>query len=277
MRLSFVTINFNNLEGLKKTIDSVLQQSFSDYEWIVIDGGSTDGSRELIESNQSHFAYWCSEPDNGIYNAINKGLAHANGDYVQFLNSGDWLYDNTTLEKVFAQIDNIYDIYYGDMVQVNGDGNQKHNLNPIVYPDELGFFFFPYNNICHQATFYRRTLFNNNPYDESFSIVSDWAMNLNLLFKGCTFKHLNQYIVYYDNRGRSSATDQKHHEERMYAFAKYVPQQLQIDVKKYERKYYFSRHRKSTRWIMDNAIHFSQWLDKQLSKKENKNKKKFKV
>ena len=263
MKYSIVTINYNNLAGLRKTVDSVLRQTHKDYEWIVIDGGSTDGSKKLIEQYQSHFTFWCSEPDNGLYNAINKGISHATGDYVQFLNSGDWLYDDQTLAKATTQIDNIFDIYYGDMVQVN-DGDK---LNPITYPDKLGFFFFPYNNICHQATFYRRTLFENNPYDESFSIVSDWAMNLNLLFNGCTFKHLNQYIVYYDNRGRSSETNQKHHQERMAAFAKYVPQQLQIDVKKYEKKYYFSRHRKSTRWIIDNAICFSQWLDKQLSKK----------
>ena len=266
MRLSIITINFNNKEGLKKTIESVLSQSFKDIEWIVIDGGSTDGGKELIEQYQSHFSYWCSEPDKGIYNAINKGLTHAKGDYVQFLNSGDWLYEDTTLEKAFAQIDGNRDIYYGDMVQVNE--NDNHNLNPITYPDELGFFFFPYNNICHQATFYRDALFDNNPYDESFSIVSDWAMNLNLLFKGYTFKHLQQFIVYYDNRGCSSATDPKHHKERMAAFAKYVPEQVKIDVQRYEKNYYFSRHRKSTRWIMDKAIAFSQWLDKQLSKKE---------
>lgn len=268
MKLSIITINYNNLFGLKKTIDSVLAQSFKDYEWIVIDGGSKDGCKEFIEQNESRFAFWCSEPDKGIYNAINKGLAHANGDYVQFLNSGDWLYDKTTLEKAFTQIDNNHDIYYGDMVQVN-DGDK---LNPIIYPDELGFFFFPYNNICHQATFYRRTLFDSTHYDESFSIVSDWAMNLSLLFKGCTFKHLNQFIVYFDNRGRSSEADQKHHAERIAAFAKYVPQQLQIDVKKYEKNYYFSRHRKSTRWIMDNAIRFCQWLDKQLSRREKSDK-----
>ena len=268
MRLSIITINYNNLEGLKKTIDSVISQTFSDYEWIVIDGGSTDGSCELIEQNQNHFAYWCCEPDKGVYNAMNKGLSHAQGDYMQFLNSGDWLYERTTLEKVFTQIDNKYDIYYGDMVQVN-DGDK---LNPITYPDELGFFFFPYNNICHQSTFYRRTLFDNNPYDETFWIVSDWAMNLNLLFKGYTFKHIEQIIVYYDNRGKSSAPDQIHHTERTAAFAKYVPQQIKIDVNRYEENYHFSRHRKSTRWIMDNAIRFSQWLDKQLSRNEKRNK-----
>ena len=264
MRLTIITINYNNLAGLQKTIHSVIAQKFTDYEWIVIDGGSTDGSKELLEQYQSHFAYWCSEHDKGIYNAINKGLKHAKGDYVQFLNSGDWLYEGETIERAFTQIDDKYDIYYGDMIQVNDD----EKMNPISYPDELGFFFFPYNNICHQATFYRLTLFDNNSYDESFSIVSDWAMNIKLLLEGHTFKHLNNNIVYYDNRGRSSETNQKHHQERMAAFAKYVPQQLQIDVKKYEKNYYFSRHRKSTRRIMDNTIRLCQWLDIQLSKKE---------
>ena len=264
--LSIITINYNNLLGLQKTIDSVLSQSFEDYEWILIDGGSTDGSKELLEKYQEHFAFWCSEPDKGIYNALNKGLQLAHGNYVQFLNSGDWLYENTTLEKVFTIVDGKDDIYYGDNIQINEDNNK----NPYIYPDELGFLFFPYNNICHQATFYRQSLFDNNLYDESFSIVSDWAMNLKLLFSGATFKHLNQFIVYYDNRGRSSAADQKHHIERTAAFNKYVPQQIKIDLAKYEKNFYFSRHRKSTRWIMDKSITFTQWLDKKLSQKESK-------
>lgn len=266
MTFSIITINYNNTSGLKKTIDSVKSQTYIDFEWIVIDGDSNDGSKELLEKYQEHFAYWCSEPDKGIYNAINKGLLHATGQYVQFLNSGDWLYDSTSLEKAFAQIDGKYDIYYGDMIQVNDGGK----LNPIRYPDELGFLFFPYNNICHQATFYKRSLFENNPYDESFSIVSDWAMNLKLMFNGATFKHLNLFIVYYDNQGRSSAADLKHHNERTAAFNKYVPQQIKIDLVNFEKNYYFSRHRKSTRWILDKATAFAQWLDRLLSKKESK-------
>lgn len=268
MILSIITINYNNIVGFKKTISSVLQQSYKEYEWIVIDGGSNDGCAELIETYKLNFSFWCSEPDKGIYNAINKGLSHASGEYVQFLNSGDYLYNETTLEKAFAQIDGKYDIYYGDMVQVNNGGK----INPITYPNELGFFFFPYNNICHQATFYRRSLFDNNPYDESFSIVSDWAMNLKLLFEGRTFKHIDQFIVYYDNQGRSSAADNKHHIDRTTAFEKYVPQQIKIDMAKYEKNYHFTRHRKSTRWIMDHAISFCQWLDRMLQRKERRKK-----
>lgn len=102
MKLSIITVKLNNRDGLKRTIDSVVSQTFTDYEWIVIDGGSTDGSRELIEQYQDHFAYWCSEPDKGIYNAMNKGIAHAKGEWLQFLNSGDVLYSNNTLASVFS-------------------------------------------------------------------------------------------------------------------------------------------------------------------------------
>ena len=269
MKLSIITINYNNLEGLKKTTESVISQSYKDYEWIIIDGGSTDGSRDYIESHQSNFTYWCSEPDKGIYNAMNKGLLFAHGDYVQFLNSGDWLHDDTTLEKALSHINNQYDIYYGDMIQVDNGKIYNH----ISYSNELGFFFFPYNNICHQATFYRRILFDNNPYDESFSIVSDWAMNMHLLFKGSTFKHIKQYIVYYDLSGISAGGHPEQQVERAEAFNKYVPQQIRIDVKRYEENYDFSRHRRSTRWIVDNAIKFSKWLDKKLSKIESRRSK----
>lgn len=269
MKISIITINYNNILGLKKTTKSVLRQIFQDYEWIVIDGGSSDGSKEYIESHKSNITYWCSEPDRGIYNALNKGLKYAKGDYVLFLNSGDWLYDESTLEDVSSTIkkDNAsYDIYYGDMIQVDKGGK----LNPVTYPDELGLFFFHHNNICHQATFYRSSLFYKNLYDEDFSIVSDWAMNLNLIFQGCTFKHIKKRIVYYDNQGISSLINKKHYEERIAAILKYVPQQIQIDLSWYEKNYFFSRHRKSTRFLLDKAITFCQRLDNILRKKERR-------
>ena len=84
MKLSIITINYNNKAGLQRTIDSVICQTCKDFEWIVIDGGSTDGSKQLIEQYQSHFAYWCSEPDNGVYHAMNKGITHAKGEYLLF-------------------------------------------------------------------------------------------------------------------------------------------------------------------------------------------------
>ena len=103
MKLSIITINLNNREGLQKTIESVISQTFRDFEWIVIDGGSTDGSAELIKQYAAHFAYWVSESDKGIYNAMNKGIRQAKGEWLQFLNSGDQLYEETTECAKYAQ------------------------------------------------------------------------------------------------------------------------------------------------------------------------------
>ena len=100
MKLSIITVNLNNRDGLQKTIDSVVSQTFKDYEWIVIDGGSTDGSKELIEQYADHFTDWVSEPDKGIYNAMNKGIGMASGEYIQFLNSGDSLVSGHVVDQM---------------------------------------------------------------------------------------------------------------------------------------------------------------------------------
>ena len=104
MKLSIITVNLNNLEGLKKTYESVVCQTFTDYEWLVIDGGSTDGSREFIEQHQDKFAYWCSEPDKGIYNAMNKGIVKAKGEYLNFMNSGDCFASSFVVASTCARL-----------------------------------------------------------------------------------------------------------------------------------------------------------------------------
>jgi glycosyltransferase involved in cell wall biosynthesis len=100
MKLSIITINYNNAEGLKRTIESVTGQTFRDFEYIVIDGGSTDGSTDVINEYADHISYWVSELDKGIYNAMNKGVAAAHGEYCNFLNSGDIYYNNEILANV---------------------------------------------------------------------------------------------------------------------------------------------------------------------------------
>ena len=123
MKLSIITVNLNNLEGLKKTYESVVCQTFTDYEWIVIDGGSTDGSREFIEQHQDKFAYWCSEPDKGIYNAMNKGIMRAKGEYLNFMNSGDCFACKETLAGVFNK-PRKEDILYGYRREEENDSRQ---------------------------------------------------------------------------------------------------------------------------------------------------------
>ena len=111
-KLTIITINYNNLEGLKRTVESVLNQTWQEFEYIVIDGGSNDGSAEYIESQSEHIDYWVSEPDKGIYNAMNKGIAKARGEYLLFLNSGDHLYSAKVLEENYGKIADFDLIYF---------------------------------------------------------------------------------------------------------------------------------------------------------------------
>ena len=104
-KISIITVNYNDREGLKKTIESVINQTWQDFEFIIIDGGSTDGSREVIEQYKDKIDYWISEPDKGIYNAMNKGIKAASGEFLLFLNSGDRLIDKNITEKVISKLE----------------------------------------------------------------------------------------------------------------------------------------------------------------------------
>lgn len=207
MTLSIITINYNNRDGLKKTIDSVLAQTWTDYEWIVIDGGSTDGSRELIEQYQEHFAYWCSEPDKGVYNAMNKGIAQAKGEYMNFMNSGDTFYEAETLQKVFI-MDRIADVLYGDRLKVYTD-----HVELQTYPLAMEFYCIAYGMICHQALIIKSSWLKEKRYDESLRICADWKHLLEMAIRGATFKHVGVTICRFDMEGKSSTDNKQFQEE----------------------------------------------------------------
>ena len=142
MKLSIITINYNNKAGLQKTIDSVICQTWKDYEWIIIDGGSTDGSKELIEQYQQYFAYWCSEPDKGVYNAMNKGITKAKGEYLNFMNSGDcFVCDSTLMDVFFKEIS--ADIVAGPVLLSTGQRLYQYQEN-IVEKHEVKDRFYHY-------------------------------------------------------------------------------------------------------------------------------------
>jgi glycosyltransferase involved in cell wall biosynthesis len=169
-KLSIITINFNNLAGLQKTFESVFDQTLQDFEYIVIDGGSTDGSKGLIEKYDDKIDYWVSEPDKGIYNAMNKGVVKATGEYLLFLNSGDNLYSKISLEKIEPFITNCIeiDIIYGSLFVVG----QKQYIKE--YPTYLSFKYFLNDTLPHPATLIKKQCFNSLVFDESLKIVSDW-------------------------------------------------------------------------------------------------------
>jgi glycosyltransferase involved in cell wall biosynthesis len=199
-KLTIITINYNNNKGLLKTFESIKNQTWLDFEYIVIDGGSTDGGKELIENN-AQINYWVSEKDSGVYNAMNKGIRAATGDYIIFMNSGDFFYDNDVLEKVAKHFDSNISIFYG-----NAHFLGKEMDKIIDYPDKLSFSFFTHTSLCHQATFIKKDLFDKIfYYNENYKIVSDWEFfAYSICIKKATHQHLKQIICTYDLNGISS-------------------------------------------------------------------------
>lgn len=210
--LSIITVNLNNRDGLKKTIDSVIAQTFKDFEWIVIDGGSTDGSRELLEEYSEHFAYWCSEPDNGIYNAMNKGVEHAKGEYCQFLNSGDWLAEETVLAEASKMMCGC-DVLYGDIDFYKEGVLVKHS----AYPDCLSFDNLYYGALGHNSCFIKTVLLREYPYDEGLKIVSDWKFLFQMFLLNKSFVHISKCIGCFDMSGISETHPDLHQLERKLA------------------------------------------------------------
>lgn len=173
MKLSIITINYNNVEGLKKTAESVFAQSYREFEYIVIDGGSNDGSSAYLEKNKQHFSYWISEKDSGIYNAMNKGIRAAKGTYLVFLNSGDHFLDNNSLDTAFS--------YFENTDLVSFDTKMIHDNGSFIYstPADIDFAHMYYKSIPHPSTFIKRELFEKvGLYDENLKIVSDWKFFL---------------------------------------------------------------------------------------------------
>ena len=201
MRLSVITINYNNLAGLQKTIESIATQTFKDYEWIVIDGGSTDGSRELIEQYADHIAYWVSERDKGVYNAMNKGIKVAQGEYVNFMNSGDCFASPTILEEVFSTPRSA-DIFYGYMMRddINGEVNNASMMKPWLSWIDLY-----RDGLPHQSTFIKRNLFDKfGLYDENLKVVADWKFFVNaMVYHKASSEFIPQKISIYASGGVS--------------------------------------------------------------------------
>ena len=186
MKLSIVTISYNNLYGLKSTAASVFSQTWKDFEWIVIDGGSTDGTKEYIESLERKPDFWCSEKDAGIYDAQNKGIRIAKGEYVCCMNSGDTFCDEKTLQKVFSYKPT-GDIVYGDWKRVFPNKEELRH-SPKKMPPY--FFFYNHNNICHQAMFVKTRLLQKSGFDLSYRIFADWAKWRQLMLENCSFEYV---------------------------------------------------------------------------------------
>ncbi|MBP3353432.1 MAG: glycosyltransferase [Bacteroidales bacterium] len=211
-KLSIVTINYNNAKGLERTLSSVWnEQTYPNFEHIVIDGGSTDGSVDIIKRYSDKLAYWVSEPDKGIYNAMNKGIDKAQGEYLLFLNSGDWL-EKESLKNLFSYNFN-EDIVSGNLINVEPNGKARVIKSPkTIKLSELMLHYLP-----HPATFIKRELFSDKRYNEEYKIISDWIFWIEeLIFNNRSYLSIDTNISYYNLLGISSKSEnrQKIEEEK---------------------------------------------------------------
>ena len=233
MKLSIITVNLNNKDGLEKTIESVISQTFFDYEYIIIDGGSTDGSIDIIKQHIDKITYWVSESDGGIFNAMNKGILRANGEYCQFLNSGDILHSKSVLENVFKK-DYVEGIITGNIIEVHSDKTTLRKGRPYTREQEgksLTAFDLFAGSLFHQATFIRRNLFDQyGLYNEKYKIVSDSIFFFNLIvLNGVKVKHIDITIVYFDMNGISNVNISLDDKEREEAFKELLPSAILED------------------------------------------------
>jgi glycosyltransferase involved in cell wall biosynthesis len=217
--LSIITINLNDSRGLQKTIASVVNQSYNLFEYIVIDGGSNDDSVDVIKNNADKITYWVSEKDAGIYNAMNKGLSKATGDFCLFLNSGDFLESNNSLKKVAKLFSGNIDIIYGDLVL--DFGNRKEIK---TFPNSFTLYNFVDASLPHPSSFIRTSLLKKlGGYDEEFKIVSDWIFFLRAFMEeNATMKRIGEVISVHNMFGISCRPNEfgKEPEE---ALLKYYP------------------------------------------------------
>lgn len=207
MKLSIVTINYNNKEGLENTINSVANQTCHDFEYVVIDGGSTDGSVDMIKENARHIHYWVSEKDTGIYHAMNKGVKASNGDYCLFLNSGDILIDSGIVGRILSYPFSS-EIVSGQVKYTNGGVSKT--------PKRVSMKTFVLGSLPHQATFIKRELLLENPYDERFHIGGDWRFFIQtLIYKNVSYERIPEIVSLFDTSGVSS-TESRNSERRLH-------------------------------------------------------------
>lgn len=206
--ISIITINLNNRDGLRKTIESVICQTYFDkIEYIIIDGGSTDGSVDVIKEYEDRISYWVSEKDSGIYNAMNKGVDVSSGDYSLYLNSGDYLNGADVIEKVYDKLDK--DIVYGDENKIS------NMLRLSKYPDGLDEWFFKRTALPHQSTFIKTSLLKENKYSEDWKLLGDWKFFREMIMvKKVSYKHIPIVISNYGLDGVSTVQRNLHNAEK---------------------------------------------------------------
>ncbi|MBC7567393.1 MAG: glycosyltransferase [Pedobacter sp.] len=244
-KLSVITIVYNNVKDIERTMLSVLNQTYPNIEYILIDGDSKDGTMEVIRKFQNRLAKFISEPDHGIYHAMNKGLALATGEYVLFMNSGDEIYSTETVEDVFQSSESA-DIYYGETEMYNEQwqslGQRRH-----CAPENFNWHSFKYGmSVGHQAVYIKRSI--TEPYDLQYKYSSDIDWVIKAAKKASSIVNTHIYVAKYLVGGMSKKKHFASLIERFSIFKKYyglIPNLINHVVIALNLLTYFVKYRKT--------------------------------
>ena len=199
IKISVVVVTYNCGPIIKNVIDSFAAQSYPNKELIVIDGGSKSDTLEFLIHYKELFSCFISEPDNGVYDAMNKGLGLASGDFLIFMGADDHFISNDVLEEVVKHIVDDNHIYYGDVYR---------NLRNDLYRGKFNKYLLACENICHQAIFYPKSVYKNNRYDLNYPIHADYIYNIRL-WNIVTFEYIPICVSYFNCKGLSGSGNDK--------------------------------------------------------------------
>ena len=237
MKLSIITINYNNAQGLAKTLKSVLTQTYTQFEHVIVDGASTDNAVEIIQQYEKDATargikvVWVSEKDKGIYNAMNKGIKMASGEYIQILNSGDCLAADTVVADMYSALkEKEYPkILYGNMTQVDASGKVISKSTETPY----SFHNYFVSTLNHDCAYIKRSLFDEDQYglyDENLKIVSDWKWYTEAIGLGMIKPvHVNIDVTIFDAEGISETNLKLRNEERAKVLKEITPPAVWVD------------------------------------------------
>ena len=195
--ITVVTVCYNSAALIERTLISVSEQNYSNKEYVVIDGASTDGTKEIVERYKDSISFFVSEPDKGIYHAMNKAVKVAKGEWVIFMNAGDVFANNEVLKNVSNKLNDKSDIVYGDILKMeNNELIVKEAPSKITRMHRMPF--------CHQAVFTRTFLLKKHPFDEKYKLSADFKLYKQLSLDNFSFKKIPMSITIYDTTGISN-------------------------------------------------------------------------
>ncbi|MDP4201571.1 MAG: glycosyltransferase family 2 protein [Bacteroidota bacterium] len=212
-KISIITAVYNAQKDIEKTIRSVINQSYLNIEYIIIDGGSTDGTLDIIKKYDPKISHWVSESDNGVFDAMNKGIQYATGDWINFMNAGDYFVDMDVISNIDFESSKGYGLVYG---------NTEYESHGIKRPFRITSLQYGMIMACHQSMFFNYALLKNMlKYSSKFKLICDYDLVCKIVKHKYPTKYINQTIAHYMGGGLSAAINWEARKARYYYIFKY--------------------------------------------------------